>query len=101
MTNLALILYGLFSTPFFKQVNQIRVFWRIGNTKECENLGSGRTDSREMGCTSYDEKTSDCGEYDDDDFTARTMCCACKGSCILSSYINYSELGTEFNKVYK
>ena len=48
-----------------------------------------------MGCTSYDEKTSDCGENDDDDFTARTMCCACKGNCIISSNISYSEPGTE------
>ena len=61
------------------------------NTEECENVDYGRTDSRGMGCTSYDEKTSDCGENDDDDFTARTMCCACKGNCIISSNISYSE----------
>ena len=37
-------------------------------------------------CTWYYSSTSSCGEYDDDDFTANTMCCACKG--IITIYIH-------------
>ena len=29
-------------------------------------------------CRWYDENNEYCGDYDDDDFDARELCCACK-----------------------
>ena len=39
---------------------------------------SWATDSTNEGCWSYNENVEYCGEYDDDDFKAMEMCCACK-----------------------
>ena len=44
-------------------------------------LGSAykTADSYGDGCDYYDSNVYDCGRYDDDDFTANQMCCACGG----------------------
>ena len=39
----------------------------------------GATDSYGDGCEWYDNWPSGCGYYDDDDFDAYEMCCACEG----------------------
>ena len=36
------------------------------------------TDSSGDGCWWYYENADYCGEYDDDDFKAKEMCCVCK-----------------------
>ena len=42
------------------------------------NSDNGATDNEDDSCEDwYDQNPDDCGEYDDDDFTAKTMCCAC------------------------
>jgi len=43
----------------------------------CKNLDNGATDSFDDSCDWYDKYPGSCGRYDDDDFTAKTMCCAC------------------------
>ena len=42
----------------------------------CQNTDNGVSDSQSNGCDSY--VYEDCGNYDDDDFSSSTMCCACK-----------------------
>ena len=41
--------------------------------------GDTTYDSDGVGCTSYDNYPSWCGDYDDSDFDANQMCCACGG----------------------
>ena len=36
------------------------------------------TDTSGDGCWWYYENAESCGEYDDDDFQAKNMCCVCK-----------------------
>ena len=46
------------------------------------NTDNGANDNRGDSCASYyNDNPEDCGMYDDDDFTANSMCCACKGIC--------------------
>ena len=58
----------------------------------CSNLDNGAVDSGFDDCSWYDNHQGSCGEYDDDDFIADRMCCACvesnanEESCIHSSY---------------
>ena len=48
----------------------------------CMDTDNGATDSNGESCAYwYRWYPKDCGLYDDDDFTAKTMCCACKGIC--------------------
>ena len=54
---------------------------------ECTDTDNGATDEDGAGCAPfYNNNPQYCGVYDDDDFTANTMCCACQtsGKCILS-----------------
>ena len=52
----------------------------------CQDTDHGVFDTYGDNCTWYYGLTSGCGNYDDDDFTANTMCCACKG--IITIYIH-------------
>ena len=49
--------------------------------EECQDSENGKTDSYGFNCTEgYNEFFVDnCGMNDDDDFSANSMCCACKG----------------------
>ena len=53
---------------------------------ECQNSNIGKTDTWGNDCMFYDHHPNDCGNYDDDDFAAYSMCCACKGKYFLSKY---------------
>ena len=46
---------------------------------ECSDTNNGATDSYGDGCEYYVDNDDECGNYDDNDFTANTMCCACRG----------------------
>ena len=35
----------------------------------------------------YDEYPEDCGKYDDSDFKAKTVCCACGGNFLANCYV--------------
>ena len=44
----------------------------------CIDIDNGATDTFDDGCSSYyDNPEAYCGNYDDDDFTASLLCCAC------------------------
>ena len=45
----------------------------------CRNTDGGATDSYGDSCAAYKGYTGWCGLYDDDDFTANSMCCVCGG----------------------
>jgi hypothetical protein len=44
---------------------------------ECEDYRGRATDTYGDGCLWYRDSPTYCGNYDDEDFTASTMCCAC------------------------
>ena len=44
----------------------------------CVDSDNGATDPFGFSCQNYKGNTEYCGTYDDDDFSANTMCCACK-----------------------
>ena len=48
-------------------------------SSSCSDTSYGATDDGGDACTWYDSNQSDCGNYDDTDFFANTMCCACGG----------------------
>ena len=57
----------------------LKFSWTFKVKEICTNSDNGATDGADDSCEDwYDENPDDCGEYDDDDFTAKTMCCACK-----------------------
>ena len=41
-------------------------------------MDNGATDSSGDTCIWYEENHRHCGDYDDDDFDARDLCCSCK-----------------------
>ena len=45
----------------------------------CFNTNHDATDNSYDGCEWYSTRTSSCGDYDDDDFSAKEMCCGCGG----------------------
>ena len=45
----------------------------------CQDTDNGAQDRGEGNCTDYYIHTEECGKLDDDDFVAKTMCCACRG----------------------
>ena len=49
----------------------------------CRDTDNGATDRDGQDCSSkwYKLYPQDCGAYDDDDFKANKMCCACNGGC--------------------
>ena len=48
---------------------------------ECQDNDNGKTDKFGFNCKKgYNKYPEDCGKYDDDDFFAKKMCCACKGT---------------------
>ena len=47
--------------------------------ESCQNMDNGAKDEIGDNCKSwYDRHPEDCGKYDDVDFKAKNMCCACK-----------------------
>ena len=50
----------------------------IGPVKACDDTDNGATDLHGDGCWYYNNYPRRCGEYDDDDFVASKICCACK-----------------------
>jgi len=48
----------------------------------CADISNAATDSHGSTCADYVSDTSWCGNYDDDDFTAKLMCCACDGGTV-------------------
>merc|ERR1712083_864029 len=50
------------------------------NADQCVDTDNGALDSYNDPCSGYTNTPSWCGtSYDDDDFVANTMCCACGG----------------------
>ena len=49
---------------------------------KCKDSDNGKTDELGEDCKSfmYHNTPENCGNYDDDDFTANSMCCACIGN---------------------
>ena len=46
---------------------------------ECHDSDNGKTDLDGFNCKDgYEKYPESCGDYDDDDFAANSMCCACK-----------------------
>ena len=45
----------------------------------CIDSDNGKTDTDGDGCEWYDANLGHCGDYDDDDFRAKELCCSCKG----------------------
>ena len=45
---------------------------------DCCNTDNGRLDSNRHTCFDY-QSSSDCGQYDDDDFESSSLCCKCGG----------------------
>ena len=43
-------------------------------------MDNGATDSSGDTCIWYEENHRHCGDYDDDDFDARELCCPCKSN---------------------
>merc|ERR1719295_2211869 len=51
------------------------------HASECQDSDNGKTDRFRHDCKNYYNKyPSLCGKFDDDDFSANSMCCACKGA---------------------
>ena len=46
----------------------------------CVDETNGATDKWGRGCDLYKDFPSECGNFDDTDFKAITMCCSCKMS---------------------
>lgn len=47
---------------------------------QCDNTDTGgEVDKESNGCSWYEMNAQYCGNYDDDDFTAKTLCCICGG----------------------
>ena len=44
----------------------------------CKNTAEDAKDSQGHGCGYYKNVPALCGDFDDDDFVASEMCCACK-----------------------
>ena len=61
--------------PSKHKVHKIKL--RISGT--CIDTDDGKTDKDGDGCEYYDDWPGDCGSYDDLDFTATSVCCACGG----------------------
>ena len=53
-------------------------------TNDCVDTDNGATDIDNYPCQFYYDYPSDCGHYDDGDFMANTMCCACTDSTLHS-----------------
>ena len=53
-----------------------------GDLDACVDTASDATDKYNDGCKWYDENPKHCGIYDDDDFIANEMCCACNGGAV-------------------
>ena len=51
---------------------------------ECVDNEGDALDSTWDGCAGYWNWPSLCGAFDDDDFTASEMCCACKQDTVLN-----------------
>ena len=65
-------------------LNQVLiVIFPLGEVKvNCIDTDNGATDKVGDSCASnYNDNPGDCGKYDEDGFTANSMCCACKGIC--------------------
>ena len=46
----------------------------------CHDSDNGKKDELGFDCRIwYNDFPEDCGKYDNDDFSANSMCCACKG----------------------
>jgi len=51
-----------------------------GGSGSCQDLDNPETeDSQGSGCVPYSDNPQLCGDFDDDDFTADQLCCACGG----------------------
>ena len=55
-----------------------------GDSDACEGTDLGAVDRWGDGCEWYDKLTNSerCGDFDDDDFIANEMCCACGGGAV-------------------
>ena len=60
-------------------IGKINFFLTEVEDNQCQDWDNGATDLNGESCVSwYNKYPKDCGRYDDDDFTAKIMCCECK-----------------------
>ena len=50
--------------------------------ESCSKTNNGARDSQNYGCGSYSSRPEECGDFDDSDFEANEMCCACGGGLV-------------------
>ena len=71
----------------------IRIQYRLHFLQiDCIDTDNGATDTNEMTCADFytpyaPYDSTICGIYDDDDFSANTMCCVCKHAGIRFNHI--------------
>lgn len=58
----------------------------------CEDTEGGARDSGNDSCSWYEMYPHRCGDYDDEDFTASSMCCTCSGGSLVTTAIDESAL---------
>lgn len=52
----------------------------------CKDNDNGKRDKVGNGCAMYNKSPFVCGIFDDDDFSANSMCCACKGKFLKNCF---------------
>ena len=63
----------------------------------CKDSDNGKVDTIRRGCSDYNEIPKRCGRYDDFEFSANSMCCACKGKYLTNCFRKYGQ--SESNNV--
>jgi len=68
------------ATEYATDSNAYENGWK-SDVPQCTNTDNGALDMDGVSCLGYHKDIpEDCGEFDDDDFKANEMCCACKTS---------------------
>jgi len=60
---------------------------------DCVDTSNGATDTWGDDCSYYETWASNCGDYDDSDFQANTMCCACENAITWDISISSTDAG--------
>jgi len=66
------------SSPMDINLDDLNSLYDQSRDDICYDTNYGATDKEGDGCSWYIENSDYCGDYDDDDFRAESMCCSCK-----------------------
>ena len=69
-----------FSLPRYLNMLPIIIILKGMSKVNCFDTNKGSKDNSEDDCDWYYQSPEACGMFDDDDFQARTMCCACRNA---------------------